>query len=73
MPDDFRLFDKATSELLEICYKRYLTRFVADARSALREGYDIRQLTLYEFVKEGEFVRVIEEIGEEIYLFEHDL
>ncbi len=73
MPNDFRDFDKATTELLMACYDRYIHDFMSDARSAYFDGYDIRQLTLYEFVKEGRFDDYITEFEQAIYEYEHDL
>jgi len=55
IPSDFRKFDEYTTELLEVCYARYVSKFLAQAK------YDssLRQITIDEFVKQGSFFNMV--------------
>lgn len=55
IPNDFRNFDEYTIELLKVCYARYITKFLAQAKC----NSSLQQITIDEFVKQGYFFNMV--------------
>lgn len=55
IPSDFRKFDEYTTELLKICYARYVSKFLAQAK----HDNSLQQITIDDFVEQGHFFTMV--------------